>query len=83
MIGPGFGAIDLSMFKRTPITERISTELRAEIFNIANQANFANPTGSITSSSFGVLNSTRNGSSAPGLGTGEPRNMQFALKVSF
>ena len=81
--GPGFGAVDLSMFKRTPITEHIGTELRAEIFNVANQANFANPSGSISSSSFGVLNSTRNGSSAPGLGTGEPRNMQFAFKVNF
>jgi hypothetical protein len=81
--GPGFGDVDLSMFKRTHITERVNTELRAEIFNIANQANFANPSGSLASSSFGVLNSTRNGSSAPGLGTGEPRNMQFALKVSF
>ncbi len=81
--GPGFGTVDLSMFKRTPINERISTELRAEIFNIANQANFANPSGSLASSSFGVLNSTRNGSSAPGLGYGEPRNMQFAFKISF
>jgi hypothetical protein len=81
--GPGFGTVDISLFKRTPITERISTELRAEIFNIANQANFANPSGTLSSSSFGVLNSTRNGSSAPGLGYGEPRNMQFAFKVSF
>ncbi len=83
VVGPGFGSVDLSMFKRTAITERVSTELRAEIFNLANQANFANPSGTLTSSSFGILNSTRNGSSAPGLGAGEPRNMQFALKVSF
>ncbi|AFL86398.1 hypothetical protein Terro_0046 [Terriglobus roseus DSM 18391] len=81
--GPGFGDVDLSLFKRTPITERISTELRAEIFNIANQANFANPSGTLSSSSFGILSATRNSSSAPGLGPGEPRNMQFAFKVSF
>jgi len=29
------------------------------------------------------LTQTRNGSSAPGLGFGEPRNAQLALKVSF
>jgi hypothetical protein len=81
--GPGFGDVDLSFFKRTPITEHVSTELRAEIFNIANQANFANPSGTLTSSAFGVLSATRNSSSAPGLGAGEPRNMQFAFKVSF
>ncbi len=81
--GPGYGAVDLSFFKRTPITEHINTELRAEIFNIANQANFANPSGTLSSSSFGILSATRNSSSAPGLGPGEPRNIQFAFKVSF
>lgn len=81
--GPGFGTVDVTLVKRTKITERLNSELRAEIFNIANQANFANPSGSISSSSFGVLTQTRNGSSAPGLGFGEPRNMQFAVKLSF
>ncbi|HEY9138945.1 MAG TPA: TonB-dependent receptor, partial [Terriglobus sp.] len=81
--GPGFGDVDLSFVKRTPVTEKISTEFRAEIFNIANQANFGNPSGTLTSSSFGLLSATRNGSSAPGLGPGEPRNMQFAFKVAF
>ena len=81
--GPGFGDIDLSFFKHTRISEHVNSELRAEIFNIGNQANFANPSGSLASSSFGVLTQTRNGSSAPGIGYGEPRNIQFAFKVSF
>ena len=81
--GPGFGDVDFSLFKHTPITERVMTEFRVEVFNIANQANFANPSGTISSSTFGTLTQTRNGSSAPGLGQGEPRNVQFALKVSF
>ena len=83
VIGPGFGSVDASFVKMTPITEHVTTELRAEIFNIMNQANFANPSGTLTSSAFGVLSATRNSSSAPGLGPGEPRNMQFAFKVSF
>ena len=81
--GPGFGSVDITLIKRTPITEHVGTELRAEIYNIANQANFANPSGTVTSSAFGTLTQTRNGSSAPGLGQGEPRNMQFAFKVNF
>jgi hypothetical protein len=81
--GPGFGSVDFSVFKHTPITERVKSEFRVEIYNIANQANFANPSGTVTSSSFGTLTQTRNGSSAPGLGQGEPRNVQLALKVSF
>jgi hypothetical protein len=82
--GPGLGDIDFSLFKETPITERISTEFRIECFNIFNQANFANPSVSnILSGTFGVLTNTRNASSAPGLGFGEPQNTQFALKVIF
>ncbi len=81
--GPGFGDVDFSIFKHTPINERVNTELRAELFNIANQANFANPSGTVSSSSFGALTQTRNGSIAPGLGQGEPFNVQFAFKVTF
>lgn len=81
--GPGFGDVDFSLFKRTPITERVQSELRAELYNIANQANFANPSATISSSSYGILTQTRNGSSAPGLGQGEPFNVQFALKLTF
>jgi len=81
--GPGLGSLDFSIFKLTPLTERINTELRAEVYNMLNQANFANPSGTITSGTFGRLTQTRNGSSAPGLGFGEPRNVQFALKLTF
>lgn len=79
--GPGFGSWDFSVFKRTKVTERISTELRVEIFNLLNRTNWANPNVNFSSSSFGQLTQTLNGGSAPGLGFGEPRNTQVALKV--
>jgi len=80
--GPGFSATDFSIFKRTPITERLRTEFRVEIFNIFNLANFANPgTNFNAATSFGLITNTRNGSGAPGLGQGEPRNIQLALKL--
>lgn len=82
--GPGFGAFDFSVFKRTKITERIGTEFRVEIFNLFNRANFANPGTSLNAAtSFGLITNTRNGSGAPGLGQGEPRNVQLALKLTW
>jgi hypothetical protein len=82
--GPGFGAMDVSVFKRTKITERIGTEFRVEIFNLFNRNNFANPGTSLNAAtSFGLITNTRNGSGAPGLGQGEPRNVQLALKLTW
>jgi hypothetical protein len=81
--GPGFGSVDFSIFKRTPITERIMTELRVEILNVFNQTNWASPTATLSSASFGELTQTKNGQSAPGLGFGEPRNVQLGLKLIF
>jgi Carboxypeptidase regulatory-like domain len=78
--GPDLGAVDFSVFKRTPITERISAELRVEVFNIFNRTNYANPGVTFSSSSFGQISSTRNNGSAPGLGFGEPRNTQLGLR---
>lgn len=80
--GPGFGSVDFSVFKNTPITERISTQFRVEIFNLFNRNNWANPGTTLNSAaSFGLITNTLNGGSAPGLGFGEPRNIQLALKL--
>jgi len=82
--GPGFGSVDFSAFKNTKINERIATQFRLEIFNLLDRANLANPGTSLASStSFGLITNTRNGSGAPGLGFGEPRNVQLALKILF
>jgi hypothetical protein len=83
LYGPGFGSVDFSVFKRTPITERIGTELRVEIFNIFNRTNWANPNTTFTSGSFGQLTATKNGTTGAGLGFGEPRNTQLSLRITF
>jgi hypothetical protein len=83
LYGPGFGSVDFSVFKRTPITERIGTEFRVEIFNLLNRMNWANPNATFTSGSFGQLTATKNGSSGAGLGFGEPRNTQLSLRIIF
>jgi hypothetical protein len=41
--GPTYKQWDLAIYKNTPLTERISMQLRAEFFNILNHPNFANP----------------------------------------
>ncbi len=83
LYGPGFGSVDFSVFKNIPIWEKIHAQFRAEIFNLFNRTNWANPTATLTSSSFGQMTQTKNAASAPGLGFGEPRNIQLALKIIF
>jgi hypothetical protein len=82
--GPWFKTVDLSVFKTTKLDDRRSLQLRCEIFNIFNITNWAAPGGSMSSSTtFGLLTNTFAGGSAPGIGTGEPRNVQLAVKLLF
>jgi hypothetical protein len=73
MRGPSQRNFDLALIKDIRITERVRTEFRGEAFNAFNMVNFANPSGSITSSNFGKITAT----------TGSPRVLQFALKLMF
>ncbi|HEY1213533.1 MAG TPA: hypothetical protein VGE93_07850, partial [Bryobacteraceae bacterium] len=43
LTGPMFTQLDLTLFKRFRITESTNIEFRAEIYNLLNHANFANP----------------------------------------
>jgi hypothetical protein len=74
--GPGIENVDLSLFKTFAITERYKVEFRSEFFNSFNHVNFGNPSANVAPASiatFGKLLST----------IGEPREIQFALKVYF
>jgi len=82
--GPGFATVDASLVKNTYIREGINLQLRAEMFNLFNRTNLANPSvGTLSSATFGRSTSTRNNSSAPGIGPGEPFNVQFAGQIIF
>jgi hypothetical protein len=48
--GPGYGAVDFSVFKNIPITERVRVQLRGEMFNLLNRINLASGPGSVGSS---------------------------------
>jgi hypothetical protein len=57
--GPGFNNTDFGISKRTVIRENYAFDLRFELFNIFNHAQFKNPNGDITNSSFGVVTNAR------------------------
>jgi hypothetical protein len=80
--GPGFGALDFSIFKNTPITERLSAQFRVEIFNLTNHLNVSGPDTCVCSGSgMGLTYATVQAYGSPGIGAGEPRNVQLALKL--
>jgi len=82
--GPWFKTVDVSVFKTTKLNNGVSLQLRCEVFNVLNMTNWANPGSTLSSSTtFGLLTNTRNGNSAPGIGSGEPRNAQLAAKILF
>jgi len=81
VIGPGFSTTDMSLLKDTRLSEDIRLQLRIEIFDILNHANFGQP-GSIAqvgSTSLGVISSTR----FPTGDSGSSRQVQFAVKLMF
>lgn len=82
--GPGFGSVDLSVLKNTPLyTERIRSQFRVEMFNIFNRTNLAPPSAAL-GSGFGQSSDTIGDYvGAPGIGPGEPFNVQLALKIIF
>jgi len=80
--GPGLFALNLSLFKNFKIRERANVELRCETFNLTNSPQFANPSASTTSSTYGYVTSTI-GSGTGVNGTGGGRALQLGAKVSF
>ena len=72
--------------KDTKIGERLVVQFRWEVYNVLNRANFAPlvSNNTIGSSSFGTITSTPDVASGnPVIAQGGPRNMNFAIKLSF
>ncbi|HKE29105.1 MAG TPA: TonB-dependent receptor [Bryobacteraceae bacterium] len=83
VFGPGFASMDLSLFRTFTVKERLRLQFRAEAFNVFNRVNMAQPSAKV-GSSLGLIGSTIGASSGqPGIGPGEPFNMQLAMKVLF
>ena len=69
---PSLTNFDFSLTKNTRITERFTTQFRAEFFNAFNHANFGSPGTALGNANFGVISSAL-----------DPRIIQFGLKILF
>ncbi|NWG12224.1 MAG: TonB-dependent receptor [Acidobacteria bacterium] len=70
--GPDFWTVDLNLGKTFLVTERVSLQVRADMFNALNHANWGNPNSDVNNSLFGRITSTSAG-----------RSMQLALRLAF
>jgi hypothetical protein len=85
LIGPGLSQWDMTLAKNTKITERLSVELRWEVFNVLNRANFYYfPNNTLSGSGFGQISKTSDVAAGnPVIAQGGPRNMNLGLKITF
>lgn len=82
--GPGYRDLDFSVMKNTKIRENANLQFRAEFFNIVNHPAFALPANILAAPNFGTLFQTPDAAqNNVGLGSGGPRLIQFAVKLSF
>ncbi|MGP8247925.1 MAG: hypothetical protein ACLQVN_25855 [Bryobacteraceae bacterium] len=72
LIGPGFFNIDANVTRSFQIREHKIFQLRFEFFNLLNNVNFSNPVATLSSSSFGKIQSDVS-----------PRILQLAAKFLF
>jgi hypothetical protein len=74
LVGPGFNTTDASLFKDFNLTENHKIQLRFEVFNLFNEAHFAQPSLTFGTSTFGKITSTVGNDS---------RVIQLAAKYAF
>jgi carboxypeptidase family protein len=79
--GPGLKNVDLSLIKNTKLG-RVNSELRVEVFNLLNWAQFNNPNGQLGNAAFGTISSIVASPSCATCGTTE-RQIQLAVKLKF
>jgi hypothetical protein len=72
MRGPAAKQYDFVAFKEFTLLENTKLEFRGEFFNLPNHPRFGVPGNNVQSSAFGKITSS-----------GEPRDIQFALKLTF
>jgi hypothetical protein len=81
--GFGLHQWDMSVTKDWKFRERYGAQFRAEIFNVLNRTQYANPQLNLaTASTFGQSQALVN-QGGIAIAQGSPREIQFALKLSF
>ncbi|SEF70526.1 TonB-dependent Receptor Plug Domain [Bryocella elongata] len=74
LLGPRWNSSDASLFKIVPVASEQNVEFRFEVFDLFNEAHFAQPNATFGASNFGTITST--------VGS-DQRIIQMALKYSF
>jgi hypothetical protein len=82
---PDFRQWDVSLLKNTKVSDRVTLQLRWEIFNVLNRVNFGSLfSTNVRSGSFGTIASTPDVDAVnPVISQGGPRAMQWAVKLIF
>ena len=83
IIGPDFVNTDFSLIKQTKITERISTEFHADVFNIFNHPQFGDPNFVFPTTATSLVSSAINATRFPAGDFSSSRQIQLALKLIF
>ena len=76
---PGYNNWDLSIVKKTAVTERFNLEFRAEFFNVWNHIRFGGPGSTVNGGqapTFGIISGSSQGENQPRLG-------QLSLRLNF
>ncbi len=86
--GPGTWQADMGIAKMFPIAERANLEFRSEFYNVFNHPQLGQPQATFGQSGFGGIINTVNLNTAivspiTPVGSGTPREIQFALRLDF
>ncbi|QNI32557.1 TonB-dependent receptor [Alloacidobacterium dinghuense] len=82
--GPGAWQIDFGVAKTISLGERARLEFRSEFFNIFNHPQYGLPNATFAVPGFGSITQTVNTTTPVSpIGSGTPREIQFALRFAF
>ena len=87
--GPGFQDVDFTLSKNTRINERFRLEVRVDVFDLFNEANFTNPSltdpvaGAFVPATNQTFSVITGGTRAPSGDAGSSRQFQLAMKLHF
>lgn len=77
-ITPGFASVDMRLARTLPVSEHFKVDFIAEVFNLFNRVNVSS-----VNNSFSQIKFEDGKFKSPATATFDPRQFQFALKISF
>jgi hypothetical protein len=90
LYGPGLTSVDMALLKTTKLTERVTLQFRAELFNIFNHTNLSLPVASVFTGTANPTNTLFSGINYNTATAGQiltaavpSREIQFGLKLIF